>query len=158
MVNILYKQIFITLSLCVLFGCASQEEAADGGVDEGHLRSTDCISKSSIRDYKVLDDSNLIITEGASRVYHMALDRRAFGLRSSRGIGFQSSSSRVCAGFDSMVVEEGFGPETYRIKSIRRLTPEQAQNLLVRFGLAEPEFEQPRQPQEVEGAEVEELD
>ena len=154
----LNKQLFIALSLCVLYGCASQEEGAEEVVDETRFRSSDCISKSSIRDYKVLDDSNLIITEGASRMYHMVLNRRAFGLRSKHGIGFRSSSGRVCAGFDSMVVEDAFSPQTYRIKSIQRLTPEQAQNLLVRFGLAEPEFEQPRQPQEVEGAEVEELD
>lgn len=154
----LNKQIFIIISLSVLCGCASQEEGADAPADESHSRSSDCISKSSIRDYKVLDEQNLIITEGASRQYHMVLNRRAHGIRSMHGIGFRSSSGRVCGGFDSLIVADGFGPQEYRIMSIRRLTPEQAQNLLVRFGLIEPEYEQPRQPQEVEGAEVEELD
>jgi hypothetical protein len=38
------------------------------------------------------------------------------------------------------------------------LTPEDEEDLLIRFGKKEPEIEQPRQPEEVEGAEVEELD
>jgi len=154
----LYKHIFIVLSLSVLFACAGQKTDPDAPLAGSEPRSSDCISKSSIRDYKILDDENLIISEGASRRYHMVLSRKAFGLRASRGIGFLSATSQVCAGFDSLIVDDTFRAEAFRIKSIRRLTPEQEEDLLVRFGLREPEFEQPRQPQEVEGAEVEELD
>lgn len=153
-----YKQLFIYFLLGITLGCASTDEAASGGENETVSRRADCISQGSIRDYKVLDDANLIVTEGASRKYHVVLTRRVIGLRSKYAIGFQSATGRICGGFDSLIVDDSFGPEKVRIESIRRLTPEQEQELLVGYGLREPEFEQPRQPEEVEGAEVEELD
>jgi hypothetical protein len=73
-------------------------------------------------------------------------------------VGFQSQSGSICGPFDDLIVDSGLGVEKVRIASVRRLTPEQEEDLLIRFGLLEPEFEQPRVPQEVEGAEVEELD
>ena len=118
----------------------------------------DCISQGSIRDYTVLDDQNLIVIQGASRKYHVELSRRAHGLRSSRAIGFKSQTGRICGGFDDLVVDDGYRPETIRISSIRRLSPESEEDLLIRFGKIEPEYEQARPPENVEGAEVEELD
>jgi len=156
--KVYYKQSFIVITLGILLGCSSTEEADSGPTSETVSRHSDCISKGSIRDYRVLDDSNLIVTAGASRRYHVALSRKAFGLRSTLGIAFESSSGRVCGGFDRLIVDDAFGPESIRIAAIRRLTPEQENDLLVRFGLREPEYEQPRQPEKVEGAEVEELD
>jgi hypothetical protein len=119
----------------------------------------DCISQGSIRDYTVLDDLNLIISAGRSQIYHVELTRRAYGLRSSSAIGFESQTGRVCAGFDELVIDDdGLGPEKIRIGSIRKLTPESEEELLIRFGKIEPKYKQPRQPETVEGAEVEELD
>jgi len=90
----------------------------------------------------------------------MMLSRRAFGLKSSWRIAFRSPSGRICGGFDEIIVSDGVGgrPEAIRIDSIRRLSPEEEEDLLIRFGKKEPEVEQPRQPEAVEGAEVEELD
>ena len=119
---------------------------------------TDCISQGSIRDYRVLDDANLIVTERTSRKYHVELGWRAYGLKVSRGVGFESDSGRICGRFDDLVFDGSFGMEKVPIASIRRLTPEQEEDLLIRFGIIEPEYEQPRRPTELEGAEVEELD
>jgi hypothetical protein len=88
----------------------------------------------------------------------MVLSRRAFGLRSSWRIGFNSPTGRICGGFADIVVNDGNRPESIRIDSIRRITPEEEEDLLIRFGKKEPEIEQPRQSEEVSGAEVEELD
>lgn len=152
------KQIFIFFSSCVLYACATaggDTRPADSGAER---RSADCISRSAIRDYRVLDDSNLIVTASARRKYHLVLNRRAVGLRSSWQIAFQSPTSQICAGFGEVVVDDGFGPEGFRIASIRSLTPEDEEELLIRFGKVEPKYEQPPPEQEVEGAEVEELD
>ena len=154
----LYKQILIASFSSLLLGCAGSDEADFGDAEETVSRRSDCISKGSIRDYRVLDAQNLLVTEGASRKYHVELSRRANGLRSTTAIGFQSTTSRVCGGFDSLIYDDSFGAEKIRIASIRRLTPEGEQDLLVRFGLREPEVQEPRQPEKVEGAEVEELD
>jgi len=45
-----------------------------------------------------------------------------------------------------------------RIMSIRELTKEDKEYLLIQYGKKEPEIEQTPAPQEVKGAEVEELD
>ena len=45
-----------------------------------------------------------------------------------------------------------------RIASIRQLTPEEEEDLLIRFGLKEPEVKRVPVPQEVKGADIEELD
>jgi len=45
-----------------------------------------------------------------------------------------------------------------RIASIRELSPEDHEDLLIQFGKKKPEIEQTPVPREVKGAEVEELD
>jgi hypothetical protein len=118
--------------------------------------------QSSIRDYRVLDDRNLIISAGGRGKYHAELSRRAFGLRSNWSIGFVSPTGSVCSGSGEIVVDDGFGrKETIRLSSIRRLTPEEVDMLLVQYGMKDPEDEHtaaPEEPLELEGAAVEELD
>ena len=121
-------------------------------------KGRDCISQSSIRDYKVLDESNLIVSASAKRKYHVALSRRAHGLRSTWGIGFKSPTGRVCSSFSEVIFEDGFRTEKIRITSVRELNEDELEYLLVAYGKKDPEFEQAPATEEVEGAEVEELD
>jgi hypothetical protein len=88
----------------------------------------------------------------------MTLSRRAFGLQSSWGIVFDSPTSRVCAGFSEVIFDGQFDGESIRIASIRELSPEEHEDLLIRYGKKQPEIEQTPAPKEVKGAEVEELD
>ena len=155
--NMLF-QIVIMLSSSVLIACASTKSADSAASPREGSNRSDCISQGSIRDYRVLDDANLIVTEGASRTYHVELLRPAHGLRSSRAIGFDSGTGRICGRFDDLLYDGSFGMERVAIASVRRVSPEQEEELLIRFGKKEPEYEQPRRPNEVEGAEVEELD
>ncbi len=152
------KHMVIITTLCGLGACAStnpeQQEERLGNESTG----TDCISQASIRDYTVLDNTNLVVTQGANRKYHVELSRPARGLRSSSSVGFLSPTGRICGRFSEVLVDDGFAPEKIRISSVRRLTPETEEDLLIRFGKIESESEQPRQPENVEGAEVEELD
>ncbi len=152
------KHSVIAITLCYLVACASTEEGPLEGSVGSESTGSDCISQGSIRDYTVLDNANLMVTQGASRKYHVELRRSAYGLRSSRTIGFVSQTGFICDGFSEVVVDDGFSLDKIRIRSIRRLTPESEEDLLIRFGKIEPEYEQPRQPDEVAGAEVEELD
>jgi hypothetical protein len=152
------KHILILLSLSTLVACATSEEGQEEDLHADRSRGSDCISQGSIRDYTVLDDANLIVSASAKRRYHLELSRRAYGLRSSWKIAFQSPTGRICGGFSDIIADDGFGPEKIRIRSIRQLTPEDEEALLIRFGKIEPEYEQPREPEEVDGAEVEELD
>ena len=152
------KQCFIVLFSSGIVACAGPGEPVELAADGGESRGRDCISQSSIRDYQVLDDSNLIVTAAVKRKYHVILTRRAFGLRSTWKIGFRSPTARICSGSGEIVFQDGMGPERITIRSVRELTPDEADELLVRFGKKEPEFEQAPATEDVEGAEVEELD
>ena len=152
------KQIFIIITSCVLGACAGAPKTAGEEVYAVESRGTDCISQMTVRDYRVLDDSNLIVSGSARRKYHVVLSRRAFGLRSTWQIGFRSTTGQICAGFSDLIVDDGFGPDRIRITSIRQLTPEDEQELLLRFGKIESNTKQTPAPEEVESAEVEELD
>ncbi len=133
-------------------------DAERSAAESDAARSSDCISEGTIRDYKVLNDSNIVVTAMGRRKYHVELTRRAPGLRSAWSIGFTSPSSRICPGFSDLLVDDNFGPERVRIGSIRRLTEEEYEDLLYRFGKAAAGKQEPPAPEPVEGAEVEELD
>lgn len=152
--KILKNQIIIVLSLCGLVACAGTQ-TVDG--DDDSPRS-DCIYQPSIRGYTVLDESNLIVTASGRHRYHMVLQRRAHGLRSSWGIAFKSPTSRICPAFSEVIFDGHFDGEAIRIAAIREIGPEEEEHLLIRYGKKKPEIEQTPVPREVEGAEVEELD
>lgn len=154
----LFKQIFVIIISCALVACAGSSEPSLGDEPDTLSGRSDCISTRTIRDYRVLDDANLVVTVNGNKKYHLTLSRRAVGLRASWKIAFRSTSGRICGGFDDILVDDGFGPERIRIASIRQLTPEEYDALLVRFGKKEPAIEQAPATEDVESAEVEELD
>jgi len=156
--TVIKQYVLVTISGSLLACAGSGGPSADASfADEPVVR--DCISQSSIRDYQVLDERNLIITEGVKRKYHIVLSHRAFGIRSTWQIGFRSLSGRVCANSADLIYNDGLRrPESVNVRSIRQLSPDDLDDLLVRFGKKEPDVEQAPAQEEVGGAEVEELD
>lgn len=155
--KVLMKQLITVIISCCLVSCAGTSERPDSASDEGATGRNDCIREPSIRGYTVLDEQNLIVEVSRSRAYHVILYRRAYDLNRSRGIWFKSTSGRVCAGFDSVEYEGSVAGQN-RIESIRELTKEEEEHLLIQYGKKEPEIKQTPVPQEIEGADVEELD
>jgi hypothetical protein len=152
------KQILIAFSLSILLGCASPTGTTDDSAEESDNRRSDCISRSSIRGYSVIDESNLIVEGSGRRNYHMVLRRPARGLRSTQGIAFNSRTGRICAPFDDITFRGDIGAESISIRLIRELSAEEHEDLLIRYGKKEPEIENIPAPREIKGAEVEELD
>ena len=152
------KHILIILTSGTLLSCAGADQRPLDEPADAVARGSDCISQGTIRDYRVLDDRNLIVSTGPRQRYHVQLANPVFGLRSTMKIGFEVKSGQICPGFDYVIVDTGFRPEGYRIYSIDRLSPEEYDAVLVRYGAKEPDPEQVPAPEEVEGAEVEELD
>jgi len=153
------KQYITIVISSSLLACASSEDRYESAGDPVSTRGHDCIWQSTIRDYQVLDDRNLIVTAGAKRKYHVQLSRQAFGLRSNWKIGFRSPTGRICSGMSDVVVKDSFGDtESIQISSIRETKPDDLNALLVQFGKKVPEIEQASAREEVSGAEVEELD
>ena len=153
----LLKQLLIVFLSSIVLGCASTPEGQSAG-EKSASAGSDCISEGTIRSYKVLNDSNLVVTARIDRNYHMRLGRPATGLRSAWSIGFTSPTSRICPGFSELLVDDTFGPERVRILSIQHLTEEEYEDLLYRFGKGGTGEKAPPEPEPVEGAEVEELD
>lgn len=158
MTNCYIKQMVLILFLSSLLGCAIDKSETYAAADTDSPSHRDCIFRSSIRGYNVLDESNLILESGPRRSYHVVLQRRAYGLRSSWNIGFKTATSRVCAGFSEIVFEGRLDNESIRIASIQELSPEAREDLEIQFGKRVPDVKIPPSPAEVNGAEVEELD
>jgi hypothetical protein len=153
------KQLITLVISSSLVACASSEDRYESAGDPVATRGHDCISQSTIRDYQVLDDRNLIVTAGAKRKYHVQLSRNAFGLRSNWKIGFRSPTGRICSGTGDVVVGDSFGSkETIQISSIKAFGPDELDALLVQFGKKVSEVERTPTQEEVNGAVVEELD
>ena len=152
------KQLFIASISSSLLACAGSSEPSLGDESDTVSQRSDCISSRTIRDYRVLDDANLVVTANGNKKYHLTLSRRAVGLRASWKIAFRSTGDRVCGRFDDIIVDDGVGPERIRIAAIQQLTPEEYDALLVRFGKKEPAIQPAPATDDVESAEVEELD
>ena len=151
------KQLVIILLSSGLLACAGSNEAQNAADEGDEQRGSDCIFSSSIRGYSVLDESNLIVEAGGRRHYHLILQRRAHGLKSSWTLAFESPTGRVCPGFSEVHYSGGMDSGSVRIRSIRELSKEEHEYLLIQYGKMKPEIEQTPEPNDVKGADVEEL-
>jgi len=150
------KQHITITSLCVLLAsCASTGEDSGLGRDID-FNGSDCISIATIRDYTALDKSTLLLTGAGNRRYLVTLMSPSFELRSSMQLRFESRDGSLCP-YGGDQLSFGFSDYPESIRGISRLTREQADELLVRYGKKEPEEQEDQAPPEVTGAEVEEL-
>ena len=150
------RQALTILTSCVIAGCASSGETPTSSSGDIDYRGSDCILISTVRDYTPLDDSNLLIWGPAKRAYLVTLVRSTFELRSSFRLAFSSRDDQLCPYGGDGIVVGSLGRETVGIRAISRLSEEQADQLLIRYGRKEPAEQQAPAP-EVKGAEVEEL-
>jgi len=154
----LIKHIFVVcFSGFLLASCATTEGGA-GGERDLDYRGSDCISIRTIRDYTPLDDRSLLIKTAGKRNYFVTLVTPSFDLRSSFQLGFSSRDDWLCPYGGDRLIIEGLPNDHVAIRSVSRLTPEQAEDLLIKYGKKkEPEEQQDKAPPELKGADVEEL-
>ena len=146
----------IVISCSILSACAPLEEQNDLGRDIEY-KGSDCISIRTIRDYTPLDDRNLIIEGTGKRSYFVTLQSSSFDLRSSHRMAFSTRDEWLCPYGGDTIIFGTFARHGVGIRSISRVTEEQAEELLIRYGKIDPGEEQDPEPREIEGAEVEEL-
>jgi len=155
--KVFIKQLTITISACVLLSsCATVDEDSGLGRDIDFTGS-DCISIRTIRDYTPLDKSTLLMKGGGTQNYLVTLFSPSFELRSSFRLGFTSRDDWLCPYGGDRLVLGSFASDEVMIRGISRITPEQVDELLIRYGKKEPDEQQDQAPPELEGAEVEEL-
>ncbi len=150
------RLVFAIVCLSAFAGCAStpgEPSTADRDID---YRGSDCILIATIRDYRTLDDRNLLIYGPANRAYFVTLFRPSFELRSSFQLGFSSRDDQLCPYGGDAIVVGGLTPEEVGIQSISRVDEQQVEQLLVRYGKKKLSGPQTPEPGKVKGAEVEE--
>jgi predicted small secreted protein len=153
----LIKQLVIVISSSVLL-CACATVSEDSGLGRDiDFRGSDCISIRTIRDYTPLDRSTLLIEGSGNRVYLVTLMSPALELRSAIRLGVSSRDEWLCSYGGDRLVFGGFMSDEAMILGISRLTSEQEEELLIRYGKKEPDEQQDQAPPNVKGAEVEEL-
>ncbi len=153
----LIKQVFTVFISCALLSIPVAAEEADKLPEDLDLNGSDCIWIRTIRDYTPLSRDSLLIHASAKRSYYVRLLAPNFGLKSSFQLGTRSRDDRLCPyGGDSIIFDRFSGGEA-RIHSISRVTPEQVEQLMIRYGKKDPGDIQDPAPPEVKGAEVEEL-
>ena len=135
----------------------SAEAVGDSGSDLDY-RGSDCILIRTVRDYTPLDNQHLLIRGPGRRAYFVSLVRPAFEMRGSMGLRFDSRDDQLCPYGGDAIVFGGVSNERVTVQSISRLTAEQEEHLLIRYGKKEPaDAETPVEPRDAKGAEVEEL-
>lgn len=143
--------------LCTSLSIFAAAEEQDRLPDDLDLFGSDCIWIRTIRDYTPLSRDSLLIHASGKRSYFVSLMTPSFGAQSSFQIGTVSRDDSLCPyGGDSLVFDMHSRDES-RIRSISRVTPEQVDMLLIRYGKKEPVDQPDPAPPEVKGAEVEEL-
>lgn len=151
------KQIVTTLSLTIVLSMGSAARAEEKAAKDLNLNGSDCISIRTIRDYTPLSKDSLLIHTLGKRSYYVRLLTPQFGYKSSFQLATKSRDDSLCPyGGDSLILDSFSGNEA-RIQAISRLTPDQVEQLLIRYGKIEPADTKDPAPPEVKGAEVEEL-
>ena len=151
-------QILVVISLS---GCATKEAAtARQSADEPDLdfNGNDCILIRTIRDYTSLDKEHLLIYGTGNRAYFVRLFRPTFEMHGSIGMRVVSRDDRLCPFGGEGIVFGSFGDDKVPVRSIARVTADQEEYLLTRYGVKQPARQQaPAEPENVKGADVEEL-
>lgn len=155
--KIFIKHRVTLISLCVLLSsCAATEQKSELG-DDIDFMGSDCISIRTIRDYTPLDRSTLLMEGGGNRSYLVTLVSPSMDLRSSFRLRFSSRDEWLCPYGGDRIVFDGAFKEDAMIRGISRISPEQEEDLLIRYGKKKPDEQKDEAPPEVKGADVEEL-
>ena len=153
----LIKQFFTGFISCILLSISATAEEADRLPEDLDLNGSDFIWTRTIRDYTPLGRDSLLIHASGKRSYYVRLLGASLGLKSSFQLGTRSRDDRLCPyGGDSIIFDRFSGGEA-RIHSISRVTPQQVEQLMIRYGKKDPGDIQDPAPPELNGAEVEEL-
>lgn len=129
-------------ALAVSAGCVSaaprEKSAATARVPTKTYN--DCIFGRMLTDWRPLDKQNLILFAGGHQAYHVVLAIPAMQLDFSDAIGVYDRDGRICPyGGDSIIIR-GAMPERISIRSIKRLTDAELDELYAQFGISTPKI------------------
>lgn len=127
------------LALATLLLGACVATPSSERVSAAARRDDDCMFTRSLRDWRPLDDQNLILFEsGRHRAYHVELLRPAFGLRRDIMIGVFDRDGRICPYGGDAIIVDGPMPDRVTIRSMKRLSDDELDALYVQYGIRRP--------------------
>ena len=128
------KFLIVPIAVLAVSGFAT---SASGARTESRSYN-DCFFARTLRDWRPLDNEHLILFANGRKPYLVELTTPAFGLSFEYKIGVFDRDGRICPyGGDSIIVE---GPVRDRIpiRSIRRLSDTEFDEVLVEYGVKPP--------------------
>jgi len=152
------NHIVILLFLSVTLLVSARSEGKSDERQDVDYHGSDCIWIRSIRDYRPLDDQTLLIWAVSRKLYLVRLMQRSMDMRSTIGMSVISRDEQLCPYGGDRLKFGTLDSFPANVRSIARITTDQAEQLLVRYGKKSGSEPPPPAPREVEGAEVEELD
>jgi hypothetical protein len=151
------KQTITVLCLCCLCSVSKAENDEIEAENDIDYNGSDCIWIRSIRDYTPLDSRTLLIWGGSDRPYYVRLASPARRMGLGMSVKVHSRDDRLCPYGGDALIFDHFDNSGITVRSISRITKEQAEDILVRYGKGKTGEPQTPAPKELEGAEVEEL-
>ncbi|MCC5868318.1 MAG: hypothetical protein JJU27_07370 [Gammaproteobacteria bacterium] len=122
--------------IALLGGCAATDTQTNADeASESRSISTDWVRIDQVRDFRVLDDSNLILYAPTRRqAYHVELMPACQGLRFADTIALRGRTGRL-AGFagDRVIIDRPGVPDRCPVASVRRLDEASLTELIVSF-------------------------
>ena len=123
-------------SIALLSGCAATDtQSSSDETSESRSISTDWVRIDQVRDFRVLDDSNLILYAPTRRqAYHVELMPACQGLRFADTIALRGRTGRL-AGFagDRVIIDRPGVPDRCPVTSVRRLDEASLTELIISF-------------------------
>jgi hypothetical protein len=126
--------LFGALTLLACAAAPTAERSADGV----QPIFDDCLFAISLRDWRPLDDRNLLLFANGRRAYHVQLFRPAPDLRFDVMIGVYDDDGMICPYGGDAILTDGPMPDRVPIRSIKRLSDDELDAVYVRFGVRPP--------------------
>ena len=138
------------LAYILLLTCSAQV-VADDTVDDDSKR---CLNARSIRSVDVIDDNHVVFHVQGRRIFLNALPKSCIGLSRDRRFSYETYTRSLCARDKIRILKEaGDGIYEGRACSLGRFQPITEEDLADFFR----DRTAPREPQDMESAEVEEV-
>jgi hypothetical protein len=128
------RAMVVALLALMIQSCAGSAGRANELATERSVTvGTDCFFVSQARDFRNLDDRNLIVFAPRNQPFHVELASGCFGLRGSSIIALRSRTDRMCGFGGDAVVVDGALPERCPVLGVTRLDEDGLRLLLERF-------------------------
>ncbi len=132
-----YRLLLLAPIALALAACAAPS-AVDGVAERTTSIAADCFTVSQARDFRYLDDHNLLVYAPARVPYHLELSQTCFGLRGSITVGLRARTDQMCGFAGDSVIVNGSFAERCSVLSVRRLDEDQLQTLVAQFETDQP--------------------